>query len=537
MASPQPNIIIVLADDLGFSDLGCYGSEIRTPTLDRLAQEGIRLTGFHSSPRCSPSRASLLTGLHPHQTGIGILTNDDSPRSYRGNLNDRCVTVAEILRDAGYATAIRGKWHLASDMEKPNAAWPTFRGFESFWGTLTGCGSFYQPGTLTRDVDSAEQETLDPSFFYTDRIGEEAVTFLREHGRTTPDGPFFLYLPFTAPHYPVHARPDTIASYEGVYDAGWDEVREARWKRQRTMGLVDETYELSPRDPSVPAWDLEPNQGWQARRMQGYAAQVEEMDRAIGSVIAEIESQGLLDDTLVIFLSDNGASDESLPLVELERFRERSDIVRKATRDGRKVLIGNDPDVDLGAEDTYGSYGKGWANVSNTPFRLYKLWTHEGGIAAPLIARWPAGALRAGEVLHGAYQLTDVVPTLLEATGASHPDERDGVPVHDLVGESMLSWWRGAEPSDHTLWWEHVGNGALRQGRWKLVRQHGWDWELYDLVADRSEQHDLAGAYPEVVDELVAEWETRARQTGVIPFEETMRLYHERGLTWKDAIG
>jgi arylsulfatase A-like enzyme len=442
-----------------------------------------------------------------------------------------------MLRDAGYATAVRGKWHLACDMEKPNAAWPTFRGFDSFWGTLTGCGSFYQPGTLTRNLDSAEHETLEPGFFYTDRIAEEAVSFLRQHRQASSGAPFFLYVAFTAPHYPVHARPETIASYDGVYDSGWDAVRAERYRRQRGIGLVDDACTLSARDPAVPAWDVEPNPVWQARRMQGYAAQVEEMDRAIGSVLAEIESQGVLDDTLVMFLSDNGASDESLPLVELERFRERSDIVRKTTRDGRKVAIGNDPDVDPGGEDTYGSYGRGWANVSNTPFRLYKLWTHEGGIAAPFIARWPGGGLPAGDIRHGAYQLTDVVPTLLEATGAVHREERDGVPVHDLAGESMLSWWRGAEPSEHTLWWEHVGNGALRRGRWKLVRQHGWGWELYDLEADRSELHDLAGTYPEVVDDLVSAWETRARRAGVIPFEETMRLYHERGLTWKDAIG
>jgi arylsulfatase A-like enzyme len=538
VTTTQPNIVIVLADDLGYSDLGCYGGEIRTPNLDRLAAEGVRLTNFHNSPRCSPSRASLLTGLHPHQTGIGILTNDDRPAGYAGSLNDRCVVVAETLRDAGYDTAVRGKWHLASDMKHANPAWPTERGFDSFWGTLTGCGSFYQPGTLTRDTESAEHEALDPDFFYTDRIGQEAVEFLERQQSTGPERPFFLYVPFTAPHWPLHARPETIAGYRDVYEAGWDAIRQRRWERQRELGIVPGHEQLSPRDPGVAEWDAEPEKSWQAARMSAYAAQVEEMDTAIGRIVSTLEEQGRFDDTIFIFLSDNGASDESLPQIELERFRQRRDILRTTTKDGRPVQIGNDPAVAPGGEDTYQSYGRSWANVSNTPFRLYKLWAHEGGISTPFIVRWPGGQLPAGNITRTPHQLTDVVPTLLEATGANYPETRDGVEVHPLPGASMLDALRGLDADRETSqWWEHTGNGALRRGKWKLVRQWGWPWELYDLELDRSETLNLADEHPELVAELSAEWQDRCDRYGVIPFERTMELYHARGREWKDAIG
>ncbi len=537
MPAKRPNVVVVVADDLGFSDLGCYGSEISTPNLDRLACAGVRMSNFYSTPRCSPSRASLLTGLHPHQTGVGILTNDDTPEGYRGNLNDRCVTIAEILKVAGYETAIRGKWHLATDMKEPNPAWPTFRGFDSFWGTLTGCGSYYQPGTLTRQTADASGEAMDPEFFYTDRIADEAIAFLAKRAGNAEDAPFFLYLPFTAPHWPLHARPETIAHYAGVYDVGWDAIRESRIRRQIELGLLPEGSSLSRRDPSVTAWEDEPEKAWQARRMQVYAAQVEELDTAIGRVIGALDQRRELDDSLFIFLSDNGASDESVPLVELERFRQRTDIVKTTTKDGRSVRIGNDPLVDPGAEDTYASYGRSWANVSNTPFRLYKLWAHEGGISAPFIVHWPNGHLKSGEIIDAPYQLVNVMPTILEATGATYPPDREGVPVPPLPGTSMLGLWRGGAPQPQRLWWEHVGNGAIHDGRWKLVRQHGWPWELYEIGDDRIESVNLADRFPEIVADLSAEWENRCNLYGVIPFERTLRRYHERGLTWKDAIG
>ncbi|WP_308819419.1 arylsulfatase [Pseudonocardia alni] len=435
--SERPHVLLILADDLGYSDLGCFGGEIHTPTLDRLAEKGVRLLDFHNTPRCSPSRASLLTGLHPHQAGVGILTSDDSEDGgYHGNLDERALTLAEVLGAAGYETAIRGKWHLSSDTSAPNGAWPTERGFESFWGTLTGCGSYYNPGTLTRDTRNVEHEAQDPTFFYTDRIADEAISFL---GRRDRDRPFFLYLPFTAPHWPLHARSETIARYRATYERGWDVLRDERLARQRELGVVSESTVLSERDPSVPPWAQEPNKKWKAECMAVYAAQVEEMDAAIGRVVEVIDGQGELGNTIIVFLSDNGASDESLPMTPLERFRERSDIVRNETRDGQSVDIGNDPRVLPGGEDTYESYGRAWANLSNTPFRRYKLWTYEGGISAPLLVHWPAGGLAEGAVVDEPYQLVHMLPTLLEATGVVIPETtRNGQSVRRPVGVSML---------------------------------------------------------------------------------------------------
>ena len=392
----RPNVVLMLADDMGFSDLGCYGGEIHTPNLDRLAAHGVRFTQFYNGARCSPSRASLLTGLHPHQTGIGILTNDDRPRGYPGTLNERCVTLAEVLKAAGYRTAMAGKWHLAAEMKVPNAAWPTRRGFERFFGTLTGCGSFFQPGTLTRGETNAEAEALDPDFYYTDAISDEAADFVRDCGKT-PDTPFFLYVAYTAPHWPLHARDDDLARYRGAFDQGWDALREARIARQKAMGLIDADTRLSARDPSQPAWRDAPHRDWEARRMEAYAAQIDRMDQGIGRILEALDDSGARNDTLVIFLSDNGACAEAIPLGALERFKQRRDILRLHARDGREVRIGNEPAIVPGGEDTYASYGRAWANLSNTPFRYYKRWVHEGGIACPLIVHWPAGALARGQ--------------------------------------------------------------------------------------------------------------------------------------------
>jgi arylsulfatase A-like enzyme len=525
-----PNVVLILADDLGYSDLGCYGGEIRTPSLDRLAMGGVRLTGFHNTARCSPSRASLLTGLHPHQTGIGILTNDDRPRGYPGSLNDRCLTMAEVLGAAGYATCLSGKWHLCGDMRHPNGAWPTRRGFDRFFGTLTGCGSYYNPGTLTRGERNAEAEALDPGFFYTDAISTEAVAFVQEHRARDPDRPFFLYAAYTAPHWPLHAPEEDIRAYDGMFDDGWDALRQHRMERLLQLGIAEAGTKLSDRDPTQPAWDDEPHKRWQARRMQAYAAQVERMDRGIGRIVDALERTGCRDDTLVVFLSDNGASPERLPITPALRFRQRSDIVRNFTRGGDLVDVGNDPEVMPGAEDTYASYGRAWANLSNTPFRYYKKWVHQGGIAAPFIVHWPAGGLLDGRTVPTPFQLTDVLPTVLEATGVPWPGgDRQCEPLPP-EGRSMLGALRGGVAEPGTLYWEHCGNAAIRRGRWKLVRAHPEPWELYDIDADPTELVDLAGDRPRLVAELAAEWERWAGRVGVVPFDEIVAFYRERGL-------
>jgi arylsulfatase A-like enzyme len=520
-------VLLVVADDLGYSDLGCYGGEIRTPNLDALGRAGVRLSHFYNTARCSPSRASLLTGLHPHQTGIGVLTNDDRPRGYPGSLNRRCATLGEILQAADYHTCLVGKWHLASDMRAPNDAWPTRRGFARFFGTLTGCGSYFHPGTLTRNETNVEHEALRPGFYYTDAITDEAVAFLR----ASPE-PFFLYVAYTAPHWPLHALDEDIDRVRGQFDAGWDVLRERRMAGGLAEGILDSATHLSERDPSQPAWADVSDKAWQARRMEVYAAQIDRLDQGVGRIVHTLRQIGVLDNTLIVFLSDNGASDEDLPKISLEKFRTRSDIVRLATRDGRSVRIGNSPTIMPGSEDTYASYGRAWANLSNVPFRYYKRWVHEGGIATPLIVHWPAGGLARGAVQRAPSQLVDILPTIMSACDARYP-----AGVLPYEGRSMLSSLRGADVEDAPLYWEHTGNAAIRRGPWKLVREFPRPWELYDLRVDRTELHDLAGAQPTVVADLASAWHGWADRVGVIPWQTTLDLYHQRGLTDEEAAG
>jgi arylsulfatase A-like enzyme len=528
----RPNVVLVLADDLGYSDLGCYGGEIRTPNLDELGRGGVRLSRFYNTARCSPSRASLLTGLHPHQTGIGVLTNDDSPDGYPGSLGEGCVTAAEVLREAGYSTCLTGKWHLSSQIWQPNGSWPTRRGFDRFFGTMTGCGSYYRPGTLTRGESDAGAESDAPGFFYTDAISAEAEAFVHRQ-----NGPFFLYVAYTAPHWPLHAPDADIASYTGVFDAGWDELRTRRMAALVKEGILPANTELSARDPTQPPWRDVTAKRWQARRMQVYAAMVERMDRGVGRIVTALRDTGQLDNTLFVFLSDNGASPETLPQTTEAKLRARTDIMPTATRDGRPVRIGNTPDIDPGPEDTYASYGRAWANLSNTPFRYYKRWVHEGGIAAPFIVCWPAGRLADGSVVDVAYQLVDVLPTILEATGAGYPDRYRGRDLPTLEGRSILPALRGQQVHAATLYWEHTGNAALRSGPWKLVREYGGDWELYDIERDATELHDLAPSRRDVVERLAHRWRQWANRVGVKPWEATLRIYRSRGLTEDEAAG
>ncbi|HEX6682665.1 MAG TPA: arylsulfatase [Candidatus Limnocylindrales bacterium] len=502
----RPNIVLILADDLGFSDIGCYGGEIRTPNLDRLGRSGVRLTQFYTTARCSPSRASLITGRHPHQTGVGLLAGTGNPGGYPGSLDDRCVTVAEVLAQNGYATSLSGKWHLSGQVWEPDGSWPTRRGFADFFGTLSGCGSYYDPATLRRGEADASAEARDPGFFYTDAITDHAVEFI---GRQAAAGrPFFSYVAYTAPHWPLHAPEEDVAGYDGVYDAGWDELRGRRLARLRAEGILGAESSLSKPDPARPAWETVPHKAWQARRMQVYAAQVERMDRGIGRILDRLAESGVWNDTLVIFLSDNGGCAEELPLGDPGQFRARRQIIPAATRDGGELRVGNDPGISPGPEDTYASYGIAWAGLSNTPFRLYKRWVHEGGIATPFLAHWPAGGLT-GRTVRNPFQLTDVMPTLLGAAGAGHPDPSEG--------RTMLPALRGEPVPDATLYWEHLGNAAIRRGRWKLVREHAAPWELYDMDADRSETTDLARHHPDLVAELARDYQLWAERVGVIP--------------------
>lgn len=502
MNCSRPNVIVILADDLGYSDLGCFGGEVATPNIDRIGREGVRFTEFYNTARCSPSRASLLTGQHPHRTGVGVLTDDERPGGYAGTLSRDYLTLAERFKAEGYATCLSGKWHLSAQTKTPEDSWPTRRGFDEFYGILGGAGDYFHPRDLWRGEEQLPTPT-DPGYYFTDAIGEHAADFVRQHAATDP---FFLYLAFTAPHWPLHAREEDIEANDGAFAAGWDELRPRRLARLVEEGLLPADTELSERDPSQPAWTDVENREWEARRMTVYAAQIASMDRAVGLVLDTLEQRGALDDTLILFLSDNGACAEEMPPEDAPRFRERQP---SHTPDGTPLEIGNDPTIVPGGETSYASYGHAWANLSNTPFRLYKRWVHEGGISTPLLARWPR-ALEAGRIVRAPFQLTDITPTLLAAAGISADPE--------LPGTSMLAAARGEDPvAEHTLYWEHIGNRAIRRGRWKLVREEGGDWELYDMTTDRSELHDLAEEHPGLVDELCAEWQRWADANGVLP--------------------
>ncbi len=488
VAVNRPNIVLIMADDMGFSDLGCYGSEIATPNLDRLAKDGVRFTQFYNCARCCPTRASLLTGLYPHQAGIGHMVQNRGFPSYQGYLSDRCVTIAEALRLAGYRTYMSGKWHVGE--QRPH--WPLDRGFEKYYGLISGASNYFElsPGRrMARNNDPFKPE--DESFYITDAFSDNAVRFIGEH--VDQKSPFFLYVAFTAPHWPLHARPEDIAKYKGKYAGGWDELRRTRHKRMVEMGIVDAQWPITPRDRSAPPWADAENKEWQAMRMAVYAAQIDRMDQSIGRIMAKIREIGAEENTLVMFLADNGGCAEN--------------------------LRGNDPKVMPGPKETYMSYGLPWANASNTPFRRYKHWVHEGGIATPFIAYWPAGIKKPNVTTRQVGHIVDVMATCLDAAGASYPGSFKGKEIAPLEGKSLLPVFQGeTRPGHEALFWEHEGNKAVRQGKWKLVSQHPGRWELYDVEADRTELNDLAQKHPDKVKELVALHGAWAERCGVQPW-------------------
>jgi arylsulfatase A-like enzyme len=534
----RPNIVLILNDDMGYSDLGCYGGEVQTPTLDRLARDGLRFSQFYNTARCSPSRASLLTGLHPHQTGIGILTYDSGPEGYAGNLNQRCVTIAEVLKAGGWRTYMSGKWHVSSNLKQPTDSWPMQRGFDRFFGTIIGAGSFYDPNTLTRGNANAEHEARADGFFYTDAISDQAAAYIREHAATHPDEPFFEYVAYTAPHWPLHAHDEDIAKYKGRFDAGWDALRDERLDRLVADGLLAPQWRLSPRDPSQPPWSEAEHKGWLLRCMEVYAAQIDRMDQGIGRIVQALQDTGRLDDTLIIFLADNGACAEDIPEgVSIEELVDKLMIARSHTRDGRPVHIGNQPALMPGPEDTYQSYGTAWANLSNTPFRLYKHWIHEGGIATPLIFHWPEGITQQGAIRHTPGYLPDIMATIVDITGVAYPQAYAGRDVLPLEGQSLAPAFDADVIERAPMFWEHEGNAAVRVGDWKLVRKFPGAWELYELQADRTELNDLAAAHPERVEDMAAQYEAWAQRCGVKPREQIVALMRGQGVTrafWED---
>ena len=518
-----PNILLVMNDDMGFSDIGCYGGEIHTPNLDRLAADGIRFTQFYNTARCCPTRASILTGLHPHQAGVGWMTTDLDEDGYRGSLNDKCVTIAEALGAAGYATYMSGKWHVSRDVapDGPKHAWPCQRGFDHYFGILGGAANYWQPRTLTRNNDPVDVEGLPEDFFLTDAISDQAADYIREHAENRTDAPFFLYTAYTSPHWPLHAHPEDIERYRGRFAAGWDQLRQERLQRMRAMGIVDASWPITDRDPTQPPWQEAPHKEWEQRRMEVYAAQIDRMDQGIGRIVAALDETKQIDHTLILFLADNGACAEEFAR-EVSPLPSTYGSGTTRTRDGRTVMRGNDPTVMPGPEDTYQSYGVPWANLSNTPFREYKHWVHEGGIATPLIAHWPSVINDAGALRHEPGQLTDIMATCLDVAGADYPTRYQGNDIIPLEGTSLAPIFDDQPNHKEALIWEHEGNKAVRRGRWKLVCKYPGDWELYDIVANRTETDDLAEQHPEVVAELGAIHDAWAERCGVKSWEHML---------------
>lgn len=511
----KPNIVLILADDMGYSDIGCYGGEINTPNLDQLALEGIRFSQFYNAARCCPTRASLLTGLYPHETGFGFMDGNLGVPGYEGYLNDKCMTIAEVLKTANYETMMTGKWHLGDEPSHQ----PIQRGFDRFYGTLMGAGSYFDPASLM--VDNTPVEANSPGYYYTDAISDTAVSFIQTHTERKTENPFFLYVSYTAPHWPLHAPEEAIEKYKGVYSKGWDSIRSERYERMVEMGLIKPDWKLSPGDSSIVAWDDEEHKKWRERSMEVYAAQVEIMDQGIGRIVSVLEKSGELENTLILFLSDNGGC-----AVELKNtdWLAKSGALPAQAPDGSPMRPNSNPAIMPGAADTYAAYGLPWANVSNTPFRRYKSETHEGGTATPFIAYWPSAIKKKNIIVDRPAHIVDVMSTCIEAAGINYPEFYREEKLNPLQGISLLPIFKGNEqPSHEILFWEHVGRKAVMQGKWKLVSLNRVDWELYDLEKDRTELNDLSEKYPEKVRELEKMYLEWAEQYGVLPYEEFVK--------------
>ncbi|MHC4171929.1 MAG: sulfatase-like hydrolase/transferase [Planctomycetota bacterium] len=536
----RPNIILIMADDMGYSDIGCYGGEIHTPNLDKLAAGGLRFTQFYNTARCCPTRASLMTGLYQHQTGVGHMMNDKGYDGYRGDLNNRCVTIAEVLKQADYNTYMSGKWHVTRHREPdgPKHNWPRQRGFDRFFGTIHGAGSYYDPCSLTRDNTQIPPDSDD--FYYTDAISDNAVKFIREHNS---DKPFFMYVAYTAPHWPMHALPRDIAKYKSRYARGWDALRAQRHKRMIEMGIVQSKWKITDRDSAVPPWEQAENKQWYQRRMEVYAAMVDCLDQGIGRIVSELKAgnAGNFENTLIFFLADNGGCAEEygsrgpikpdpskeILLKPMHKNALQPDMQPKVTRDGRPVRTGKG--VMPGPADTYIAYGRPWANASNTPFRLYKHWVHEGGIATPLIAHWPSHMEARGELCHQPGHLIDIMATCIDVAGAKYPSRYKGHKITLMEGESLLPAFDNRPIERQALYWEHEGNRAIRKGKWKLVSKYPGRWELYDIEADRTELNNLADKHPELVRELAAMYNAWAKRSFVRLWSELQKKKEKKG--------
>ena len=480
-SASSPDIVIVVADDLGFSDFGCYGSEIQTPNIDHLAGNGIRFSQYLSENKCNPSRTSLMTGqYYIHGYNVG-----------------KTITIPEGLKAAGYRSYISGKWDVVDD----TPGGPLKRGFDHFFGNIRGCGSQFAPLGLQRDGKDATHEWLEnKDFYYTHAITDNAIRYIEQ----TPDEtPLFLLVTYTAPHWPMHALPKDIEKYKGRYAEGWDVLRKQRLKRMKAMGLVPKDTPLPSRDQKGTAWADAQNKEWEQRRMEVYAAMIDSVDQGVGKLVKQLKQAGRFENTLFLVLSDNGASAETYSADQTGRF------LNAQMRDGGAMRVGSLPTIMPGAEDTWQSVGPNWAFLSSTPFRMYKSFEHQGGHAVPLIMHWPGVIENGGRISDELCHVIDFLPTVLDAAGVPYPETFDGRTIDSAAGKTVLPILKDKPRAGHDrLFWGAINGKAIRQGSWKLVRAHQNPWELYNMDEDRTELNDLAEQYPEKVLQLNREWET-----------------------------
>lgn len=506
----RPNIILIMVDDMGYSDLGIYGSEISTPNLDRLALEGIRLREFYNNSICAPTRASLITGQYQHKAGIGYFDVNLGLPAYQGFLNKESLTLGEVFRAGGYSTLLSGKWHVGSD----SAHRPLQRGFDRFYGILKGGANYFnthplplgggQPYPVTLLNDNTQLFPEDDSYYFTDEIGNNAVKFIEE--QNTLNKPFFLYVAFTAPHWPLQAKPEDIARYKGKFDEGWDLLREKRLDKLRKNGILLPTQTIAPRDPEVPEWSKltwDEKEFWK-KKMEVYAAMVDNMDQNVGKILTRLKELKKDDNTLIVFISDNGAQGGFNTYNPL-----------------RRGLVKNDGPI--GTSGSFDYQEQNWAYLSNTPLRQYKNNFHEGGFSSPFIAWYPP-KIKAGRIDKGTGHLIDLAPTFYELAGITYPKEYNGVTTHPLPGKSLLPVLleeKSAVDRGKPIFWERAGNRAVRDGKWKIVSIYpSYQWELYDIEADRGETNDLASQHPEIVNRLSSAYFEWAEETGVVEYSK-----------------
>ncbi|TWT58082.1 Arylsulfatase [Thalassoglobus neptunius] len=506
----RPNIVLIMADDMGFSDIGCYGGEIQTPNIDSLAEGGLRFTQFYNTGRCCPTRASLMTGLYPHESGVGHMVYSDRGDGYHPYLNKNCVTIAEVLKSAGYRTMMAGKWHIGHQQGQ----WPTDRGFEHFYGIHIHVDSYFKvlPGCPVYHNDQLViPPTVDPpntlhpeqEWYTTDVFTDWSVKFLKES--QSNDKPFFLYTAFNSPHWPLEAPQENIDRCQGRYDEGWDVLRAEKLQKIKELGIVRNDTQLSP--SGCPEWSeltLEDQQELAFRR-EIYAAQIERMDENIGRIIQTLRDSGELDRTLIFFLSDNGCCAEGGMFGYKWQENTEENFADWRNESARSS-----------------SMGEAWSNASNTPFRMHKRWVHEGGIATPLIAHWPQLIKSAGGLTHQPGHVIDILATCLDVADADYPEEFNGQVIKQAPGKSLVPTFLDPERREHrTLFWEHEAHAAIREGDWKLVTLNAHspeNWELYDLSEERTETNDLRSEHLERVDSMIARWTEWAEQANVLPW-------------------